>query len=449
MGRVDSAGTGSVWNMFCPSDENIPELQKRLNKCTGNYYWKEGDDYCQDPERIRLAEGAHRCSGRLEIYFNKTWGTVCDDAWSDSGARVVCAQLGCGPLLNTLGEEGVGLPRGSPGSPIWLDEVECRGTEPTIWACRSAYWGEHDCHHKEDVQVNCTYLPEKDPVLGNDPFRDDLIPIVASIILAILLIIVTTVLIYQIYNRDKSVLGRTPARREDGIYEDIDYGRVKRFSKISHVSEATNSSASLNKIEYYVDGELQEEDGVLPEGYDDVDNGAPTGLKEYYDDVDRDGAESIELEVLGGGGDVGQSVPASARGGYENVADWSSGQQATARSGDYDDVENGDKGKGGSYENVPSCSSETTAQSKEPRAGDYDDVENEDKGKGGSYENVPSCSSETTAQSKEPRAGGSFGPVSGLSDPEFLKGFAVLPFIVRGAEYRSRQTMEQRMRNLQ
>ncbi|XP_072423889.1 scavenger receptor cysteine-rich type 1 protein M130-like, partial [Chiloscyllium punctatum] len=298
MGRVDSSGTGSVWNMFCPSDENIPELQKRLNKCTGNYYWKEGDDYCQDPEEIHLAEGAHRCSGRLEILFNGTWGTVCDDAWSESGARVVCEQLDCGPLLNTSGEEG-DHPRGRPGTPIWLDEVQCRGSEPEVWACRSAYWGQHDCHHKEDVQVNCRYLPAKAPVLGYDPFRDDLIPIVASIILALLLITVTTALIYQISKRDRSILARNLAPYEDGIYEDIDSGLVKRLSKVSHVSEATNSSASLNKIEYYVDGDLQEEDGVLPEGYDDVDNG------ESQCQPRREGRGNTQSGHQGGGSHMG------------------------------------------------------------------------------------------------------------------------------------------------
>ncbi|XP_072423714.1 uncharacterized protein [Chiloscyllium punctatum] len=106
---------------------------------------------------------------------------------------------------------------------------------------------------------------------------------------------------------------------------------------------------------------------------------------------------------------MGLKNEAKVKGGsYENVPSCSSGTTAQSkepRAGDYDDVENEAKVKGGSYENVPSCSSGTTAQSKEPRAGDYDDVENEAKVKGGSYENVPSCSSETTAQSKEPRAG--------------------------------------------
>lgn len=43
-----------------------------------------------------------------------------------------------------------------PGSGIiWLDNVQCRGTEENLAECGHRGWGEEDCGHDEDAGVRC------------------------------------------------------------------------------------------------------------------------------------------------------------------------------------------------------------------------------------------------------------------------------------------------------
>jgi len=46
--------------------------------------------------QIRLAGSNQAHEGRLEVYYNGVWGTVCDDLFDDTDASVACFQLGFG-----------------------------------------------------------------------------------------------------------------------------------------------------------------------------------------------------------------------------------------------------------------------------------------------------------------------------------------------------------------
>ncbi|XP_030644160.1 scavenger receptor cysteine-rich type 1 protein M130-like [Chanos chanos] len=112
---------------------------------------------CSDHLPLRLMEGEGQCSGRLEVYHDGTWGSVCDDDWDIRDAQVVCRQLGCGPALRADGNAAFGRGEGA----VWLSRVECRGSEIHLSDCSLSLKNNTDCSHKEDVGVTCTALSKR------------------------------------------------------------------------------------------------------------------------------------------------------------------------------------------------------------------------------------------------------------------------------------------------
>jgi hypothetical protein len=102
---------------------------------------------------IRLqGPSSSRGIGRVEVFFNGRWGTVCDDSWDISDARVACRQLGYQNAVRAL--QGSQVVDGT--GQIWLDEVACTGSEQNLASCRHNGWGRHNCGHSEDAGVECS-----------------------------------------------------------------------------------------------------------------------------------------------------------------------------------------------------------------------------------------------------------------------------------------------------
>lgn len=100
---------------------------------------------------LRLAGGIQTTEGRVEVYYNGQWGTVCDDNWSIQSGNVVCKQLGYERAEKVSYSAAYG-----PGSgQIWIDEINCEGTENSITECKRNDWDENDCTHNEDAGVVC------------------------------------------------------------------------------------------------------------------------------------------------------------------------------------------------------------------------------------------------------------------------------------------------------
>ena len=88
--------------------------------------------------------------GRVEVYHNGTWWTVCDNTWDLQDATVVCRQLG---YINATAAWGSA--RFGPGSgPILLSDLVCIGNESNIAECDHETF-LHNCTNSEAGGAVC------------------------------------------------------------------------------------------------------------------------------------------------------------------------------------------------------------------------------------------------------------------------------------------------------
>ena len=98
---------------------------------------------------VRLVDGNSYNEGRVEVYYNGRWGTVCNDGWNDRYASLVCAQLG-------FGSSGKLAYFGAGTNNIFLDNVLCSLNDTALASC--GHYGVEitvQCNHNNDVGVKC------------------------------------------------------------------------------------------------------------------------------------------------------------------------------------------------------------------------------------------------------------------------------------------------------
>ena len=99
-------------------------------------------------------DGAIDNEGRVEVCFNREWGTVCDDRFGKEEAIVICRQLGYTTNLNLSIPVGRAF-FGRGFVPIHLDELACSGNESSLLECAHSGVGNHNCNNNEDAGVIC------------------------------------------------------------------------------------------------------------------------------------------------------------------------------------------------------------------------------------------------------------------------------------------------------
>ena len=122
--------------------------------------------YTQQPHishfvTVRLVgDGLAADDGRLEIYHNSEWGTICNKGfYTPRDSDVACRSIP-GKRYTNGSVISSKLFRGqvpSPPDQIWLSKVDCSGGIGGEFSrCSNSGFGIHDtCSHEDDVYLRC------------------------------------------------------------------------------------------------------------------------------------------------------------------------------------------------------------------------------------------------------------------------------------------------------
>ena len=126
----------------------------------------KGGGTCTNSD-IRLISSSYRSFGRVEFCRNNQWGTICDDGWDNSDARVVCRQLGfdsrlcCRLIINlfyvfiaSLYSSSCCANYGQGSVPIRIRNVGCSSSYSSFSSC-SYTANSAGCTISEVAGVNC------------------------------------------------------------------------------------------------------------------------------------------------------------------------------------------------------------------------------------------------------------------------------------------------------
>uniref|UniRef100_A0A9J7ZGB4 Si:dkey-21h14.10 n=1 Tax=Cyprinus carpio carpio TaxID=630221 RepID=A0A9J7ZGB4_CYPCA len=142
----------TLWQ--CPSSpwgQNDCDSKNEVAKitCSGQPHKAKTSLNCTD--RFRLVGGS-RCSGRVEVPHDQTWMSVCDAAFDQQDAEVVCRELDCGAPVQVLGAAAFG----KGDAQMWTQEIQCRANESYISLCPTSSSLKQNCTHENAIGLLCS-----------------------------------------------------------------------------------------------------------------------------------------------------------------------------------------------------------------------------------------------------------------------------------------------------
>ena len=101
---------------------------------------------------VRLVGGQSPREGVVQVFYNNTWGWVCDEGWDKQDADVVCRQLGY-----QVSSESKSTAVSEPShEDTWMNNVQCVGNETSLSSCANDGWQSHGCGKGQKAGVVCS-----------------------------------------------------------------------------------------------------------------------------------------------------------------------------------------------------------------------------------------------------------------------------------------------------
>ncbi|CAH2286333.1 T-cell differentiation antigen CD6 [Pelobates cultripes] len=117
---------------------------------------------CTDHKAVRVSGGADNCSGRVEVFTDGVWGTVCEDHWFEDEFAMLCNTLGCGSFVRKTCHNH---------SLSTYTSFICKDTS-SLWNCSIYHKNHNICKESKALGVVCkgsleteTSIPTKTSII--------------------------------------------------------------------------------------------------------------------------------------------------------------------------------------------------------------------------------------------------------------------------------------------
>ena len=117
---------------------------------------KLGKSTTVDRFEVRFGNSTNANEGYVEVNLNgQGWKGVCDDNFGLKEAHVLCRMAGYSDGADKAFTNSKPFGHGASGGKFAIDDLNCTGTEASVFECTHSAWNVHNCAKAEWVGVKC------------------------------------------------------------------------------------------------------------------------------------------------------------------------------------------------------------------------------------------------------------------------------------------------------